>query len=342
MFDSEVVKQVSTKADARYPFARTMGRELLDWMKQAEPCIYDFAESARFLELEFGSDIEVMMNGMQKAITHRTPGYSLIANCHKPAFVESLRQWFGNIHRQRNARAYEVFASEIVQSGDCIVSFNYDVSLDSKLHQAGKWEVGDGYGFSADGLARGSRVKLLKLHGSINWFAVMFGGRTGGPFSLGSEGVFGRRPAFCDNDLTALGYQNVHDPLFPRNGTTAVPPLILPTNRKQFFFQTSLGKEWSSFWSKLWRQARNAVGKSDRIVLCGYGLYPIDRRGRSLLLKGECSAEIEVCCGGDSDRIVTELISHGRLARRAPETLFQNWVSLNRDAFHSTSVRQPE
>lgn len=102
---------------AGYPFARMMGRELLDWMKQAEPCFYDFAESARFLELEFGSNIEVMMNGMQKAITHRTPGYSLIANCHKPAFVESLRQWFGGIHRQRNARAYEVFASEIVQSG---------------------------------------------------------------------------------------------------------------------------------------------------------------------------------------------------------------------------------
>jgi hypothetical protein len=304
-----------------------MGRELLDWMKNAEPCIYDYADSARFLEAEYGSDIEAIMNGMQRTIRRRASGYSLIANCHKPAFIEALRQWFCEIHRQHQARAYEQFANEVVQPGDCIISFNYDISLDSKLHQAGKWEIGDGYGFPADGLAGGSLVRLLKLHGSINWFAVMFGGITVGAFPIGSEGVFGKRPAFSDGDLTALGYPNVVDPHFPRGGATAILPLILPTNRKQFFFQTNLGREWAYFWNNLWRQARSAVRKSERIVLCGYGLYPIDRRGCNLLLKGTCSAEIEVCSGGDSDRIVAELISHGRRAHRAQETMFESWVS---------------
>ena len=296
-------------------------------MESAEPCIYDFAESARFLEAEYGSDIEALMKGMQRTIRRRAPGYSVIANCHKPAFIEALRQWFGVIHRQHQACAYRLFANEAVQPGDCIISFNYDISLDSKLHQSGKWEVGDGYGFSADGLPTGSSVTLLKLHGSINWFAIMFGGMTGGSFSLGTEGVFGRRPALSDGDLAALCYQNVVDPLFPRGGSAAILPLILPTNRKQFFFQTNLGREWSCFWNNLWRQARSAVSKSDRIVVCGYGLYPIDRRGCNLLLKGKCSAEIEVCCGGGSDRIVAELISHGRRAHRAQETLFESWVS---------------
>lgn len=323
---------------AGYPFAKSMGRELLDWMKNAEPCFFDFAESARFLEEEYGCDIEALMNGMKRAIRRRESGYSQIANCHKPAFVEALRQWFGEIHRRNPSRAYEQFANEVVQPEDCIASFNYDISLDSKLHQTGKWEVGDGYGFSADGLTRGSLVKLLKLHGSINWFAIMFGGMTVGTFPIGSDGVFGRRPAFSDDDLTALGYPNVVDPQFPRGGTPAVPPLIFPTNRKQFFFQTNLGREWASFWNKLWKQARNAVSTAERIVVCGYGLYPIDTRGCNLLLKGKCSGEVEVCCGSDSDRIVAELISHGRRAHRAQETLFENWVASRTADFTSSSA----
>ena len=312
---------------AGYPFAKSMGRELFDWMKSAQSCHFDFAESARILEAQYGIDIETVMNGMQRAIRRRASGYSLIANCHKPAFVEALRQWFCEIHQRDQSDAYEQFANEVVRPGDCIVSFNYDISLDSKLHHAGKWEVGDGYGFSVDGLAQGSLVKLLKLHGSINWFAILFGGVTNGPFTIGSDGAFGRRPALSDADLAALGYTDVVDPRFPRGGAAAVLPLILPTNRKQFFYQTNLGKEWASFWNNLWRQARKAVSEAKLIVVCGYGLYPIDRRGCNLLLKGKCSGEIEICCGGDSDRILAELVSHGRRARIAHETRFENWVA---------------
>ena len=88
-------------------------------------------------------------------------------------------------------------------------------------------------------------MRLLKLHGSINWFATLFGGRTG--FFVAPDGAFGARPAFCDDDLTALGYSGVMDPLFPRAGSAAIPPLILPTNRKKFHFATNLGPEWVRF-----------------------------------------------------------------------------------------------
>ena len=39
---------------------------------------------------------------------------------------------------------------------------------------------------------------------------------------------------------------DIFDPLFPRQGAAAEQPLIFPTNRKQFFFQTNLGREWAA------------------------------------------------------------------------------------------------
>ena len=47
--------------------------------------------------------------------------------------------------------------------GDTVITFNYDVSLDSKLRQSGKWAIGDGYGFRVEGLPTGSTVRLLKM-----------------------------------------------------------------------------------------------------------------------------------------------------------------------------------
>ncbi len=226
-----------------------------------------------------------------------------MANVHKPALVQAVREWFGEIHQRDQAHSYELFASKIVQPGTGVVTFNYDVSLDSCLRRAGKWAVGDGYGFKAEGLPGGSTVELLKLHGSMNWLAVMFGGITSGGFLLPAQVVFGDRPAIPNGDLSALGYVNVVDPLWPQNGTTAQLPMILPTSRKRFYFDTNLGREWGSFPGiRLWRSARTAIRTSDRIVVCGYGLFPIDRRGCDLLLKGELSGEIEVCSWSDTDR----------------------------------------
>ena len=51
----------------------------------------------------------------------------------------------------------------------------------------------------------------------------------------------------AEGDLSALGYDSISDPLFPKTDAGAVPPMILPTSRKQFFFQTNVGKEWGAF-----------------------------------------------------------------------------------------------
>jgi hypothetical protein len=311
---------------AGYPFVKSMGADLLEWMRVPRETVYfDFAASADFLEERFGDNIEDLFNGVQAEIDQREPGYSLYATIYKPCVIEAMRQWFADIHRNHPASAYERFAAEIVKPGDTVVTFNYDVALDSALRRSGKWCVGDGYGFKAKGLPQGSAVKILKLHGSINWLAILFGGMTGS-FAMPREGAFGSRPAFGTDDLNDLGYPDLIDPRLSRT-SSAVQPLIVPTNHKQFFFQTNLGREWEGLWKRLWSRARRAVQKSERVVVSGYGMYPIDRRGRNLLLRGRVEGEIEVCCGGDSARIVEELQGHGRRAHQAEQTFFEDWVS---------------
>jgi len=170
---------------AGYPFVKSMGKELLGWMRLPRESTYcDFAQLADFLEEQFGSDIEDLFNGIQAEIDDQRPGYSLFATIYKPCLVEAMRQWFADIQRQNPGLSYEKFALEIVKPGDQIITFNYDISLDAKMRESGKWSVGDGYGFTAQGLPMKSTVKIFKLHGSINWLAVLFEGRISGPFAL--------------------------------------------------------------------------------------------------------------------------------------------------------------
>ncbi|HTF69519.1 MAG TPA: hypothetical protein VK638_43255 [Edaphobacter sp.] len=191
---------------AGYPFVRTLGSELLAWMKVPRDLVsLDFADAAAFIERGFGNNIEDIFNGVQERISHRGDGWVLLANHHKPALIEAMRQWFAEIHRSHATLAYERFAANIVRPGDTVITFNYDVALDSKLQRCGKWLVGDGYGFPVEPLPAGSTVRILKLHGSINWLAVLFGGSRG-PFAVSTEGAFGRRPVFGSDDLSALGY----------------------------------------------------------------------------------------------------------------------------------------
>jgi hypothetical protein len=308
-----------------------MGAELFAWMRRPrEAMVYDFVECADELEARFGDNIESVLKGIDEEIRQLGKGRTVFANYHRPALIEAMREWFADIHRDHEAPTYDQFAREIVQPGDHIITFNYDVALDACLRRAGKWCIGDGYGFPVEGLPCGSAVSILKVHGSINWFAILFQGMTG--VFASSGGALGRRPAFCDNDLSALGYAGIIDPLFPRRGAGAMPPLILPTSRKRFYFQSNLGREWEGFWNRLWRKARGALRESERIVICGYGLQPIDRRGCNLLLRGSLEGEVEVCSGSESSRIVEELQAHGRNAHCASQLFFEEWVSAQTNA----------
>ena len=79
--------------------------------------------------------------------------------------------------------AYHARIAEILQSGDAIISYNYDTVIDTALKEHGtlRWRPAEGYGLNVTGggahwtpgtvVGRPARtsIRLLKMHGSLNW-----------------------------------------------------------------------------------------------------------------------------------------------------------------------------
>lgn len=60
----------------------------------------------------------------------------------------------------------------IVKPGDVILTFNWDILHEVIFWRSGLWSYRDGYGFQCDGQGQrvgSSKVRMLKLHGSVNW-----------------------------------------------------------------------------------------------------------------------------------------------------------------------------
>ena len=329
--------------DAGYPFAKDMGRGLLSWMEQAQPeGLCDFSGSASFLREAFADaeDIESLLEQMEQVTTPSnatSPRERMlaarIANVDRPTLIHGLRRWFEQIDRESSNSSYRHFAEKVIQPNDTVITFNYDVSLDKELKRVGLWEVGDGYGFEIESLPASSRVALLKLHGSINWRALLFGGRRGGLAVNDVDRSLGRRPVLFDYDLKTLGYDHAVDSRLPRDReVAAIDSMVLPVHEKQFFFRTSFGDEWASFWDSLWRKAAAALRTSDRIILCGYSLLPVDERACKMLLEDkELTVPFEVCCGNDSEAIVDRLRTFGRNACVSDHSFFADWVTARAD-----------
>jgi hypothetical protein len=158
--------------------------------------------------------------------------------------------------REQTADLYERLVADRITACDNVLTFNYDLALERELQKARLWEINDGYGFSLgiDGTPP-SRVKVLKLHGSVNWWGSLFQGRKG--FFQVAGNVFGDRPIRLDsNDFEYLGCSGVRDPESVQVGRGgAIPAIVMPTRRKQFFEPTSL----EPFWRELWEQAEEVL-----------------------------------------------------------------------------------
>jgi len=328
--------------DAGYPLAKTMASELFEWMKRPthDPDSYAarYPATVRFLEETFApaENVEDLVtaihnlidqyeNGSREQRTRRT----LVANEYG-VFKNAVRAWFGEIQRgvALNSSAYREFARNVVVPGDCIIAFNYDVSLERELRMAGKFEVGDGYGFPIEGLPGKSATKVLKLHGSTNWLALLFGGLTSGSSAFKIGNTLGARPVIPKNELSFLGYDDAVDPAFGRGGA-ALPVMIFPARSKDFYFAPNTGIEYEEFWNKLWWQATKALESAARVVICGYSLLSVDERARKHLLNNpKKSAEIVVASGEDTDRILRDYRDAGYAgAVAAEEVFFEKWVA---------------
>jgi hypothetical protein len=321
---------------AGYPLARSMGPDLLAWMRSQTTSMQDYPVIAAQIEETFPQfeDLDDLFEQMKKLIRDYEDGTdeqrqirSLVANGQRPATEEAIREWFLAVRRGEQRGAYTDFAINIVQHDDYVLTFNYDVSLDRRLREAGKWEIGDGYGFAVAGLKANSPTKLLKLHGSTNWLALMDGLPRNGPAQVSC--VFASpRPAFGKRELDFLGYPDERDPIFPSE-CTALPAMVLGRN-KEFYFDTNLGAEWVEFWQGLWQQAEAALACAERIVICGYSLPTVDVAACDLLLNApRRDAEIIVLSGRRrTNEIISEYRGRGFTSiRAADQHTFEERVS---------------
>jgi len=297
--------------DVGYPLASEMGDQLLDFMlKSSNSWI---RASAEFLIDTFGksANIEDLITELQSRIDQLQAAQSVEDRAQRMRLGNrrgflgtALREWFREIHL-RSAPSYATFAEKIAQPGDVIITFNYDDSLERELKRAGKWDISQGYGFPLGTAECASDVQILKLHGSVNWLVSIFGGATGGTFMVNPSSSLGNHPVIHRADLEFLGYQGFSGHTYQSGG--AFPCLILPGRTKEFYYDTSMGREYEEFWGHLWSQAVTALKQCEKIALCGYSLLPVDQRARNMLLQfPRKEASIEIVCGDQTERIAND------------------------------------
>jgi hypothetical protein len=294
---------------AGYPLTAGLGDHLLDWARQNDAFMWRGYLEELFEQYGSLADLERILtelherpNGSPAAAWSKMHCGSTIMGI-KVAIPELFNSVRGKWIPGRDL--YGEFARRMIRDGDTIVTFNYDLACERALRTEGAWEIGDGYGFSLGaGITPPSKTKVLKLHGSCNWLGMLFDGN----MSLSQvSDVYGPRPClFGDRDFTYLGYsEQVRDPL--RRGITrtgANPALILPTLHKDFFHQTSFGREWEPFWNYIWEQAQQSLRSAEKIVVIGYSMPVADERARELLLKhSNPNAEILVFSGSRTGAI---------------------------------------
>ncbi len=147
---------------------------------------------------------------------------------------------------------------------DTIITLNYDTTLDSALVRSG-WDPRVGYGLMggtqkvkwrvpmASLSPRMSRVRLLKLHGSVNWFV---------------RGSYGRLSRVFDNKPAIVTKPR-------RNERAGHIRQIVPPIFGKFFGH--------KHWGKLWLQAFTALCEADMVVVVGCSLIQTDFHLRALV-----------------------------------------------------------
>ena len=224
--------------------------------------------------------------------------------------VSAVREFFYDLESHRAAdAAYDCFAQQRVSEDDTLITFNYDVSLESALKRAGRWDIGSGYGFTMFADRPRSSLTLFKLHGSVNWFQA--------PMQNALP------PLMFSRDLELLGYQDVRDSRIRDDviGVNETGTLILPDTDKQFY--------WEHLWQPLWESAAARLRGVEELFVHGYSMPPADARARRLLFDNvNPGTPIHIFCRGASEGIASEFRQAGFSdVRPNSEVRFEVWAS---------------
>jgi len=315
---------------AGYPPAARLGTDLAAWAERDDTEGPQFRDDLMKLREEFGEIFD-----FERIVTTLREDLAAKRRKRLPDFGTAISKFFDSI-RNAPAALYDRLAAERIQSSDVVITFNYDMAIERSLKGAGLWEITTGYGRALEiGTDPISPVKVLKLHGSTNWWGSIFGGARG--FSVAQDSIGDRPLLYFDPDFRYLGYADLRDPRAPRS-SGLLSGLILPTLNKDFYYKTDFGNEWERFWDYLWLEAEAALRAADEIVIIGYSMPLADERARTLLLcNSNRSARIVVCSHTQSQRIVGEFRQHGFTELKTPlGGTFESYLSGAADSGRSS------
>ena len=239
-------------------------------------------------------DLEKVLTFLSAApLDHRTIPFE-----HRPIIYDELIEIIVRVlsdaskedpESQLIKEAYERFAAHLNDTSSTVITFNYDLLIESLLMRTHKWHTYDGYGVNIpvayDAMPTSPHtimkqrlqdvttlkwpsVTLLKLHGSINWVRPTMTGDRGDdiyqiPFREGiSQSDFALRTDFGA-------------PFTLRFKPVIVPPVLDKT-----------------FWLKnpsfrvIWNMAMEAIDEADRITFIGYSLPLTDFMAEFLFRQG--------------------------------------------------------
>ncbi len=218
----------------------------------------------------------------------------------------ALEHYFAWRHRQdygqpeKNGWSVLGALADKIETGDAVITFNYDATIERVLLGRGKWSPRDGYGF--DLVFQRSKfdkevvefdrsaVLVLHLHGATGWyhrplFAPNYFPPVGGGGAL-PRSAFGPAPLETDISLDTqflecLGISNV-DACLPSNAPVADERhVVLHPSFLKDYENTDTG---SRVLLKIWRRAAEALRLAEHVFIIGYSLPNADVAVLTLLL----------------------------------------------------------
>ena len=313
---------------AGYPLAAQMGNCLRAWIETLPPEHHYRSRLEQVSKLYGGlEDFEsILADLMTAAPGSRAASLGVTRPYLLSDLKEAVRDHFDSI-RSAPAPLYDNLG-RVLRQGDVVITFNYDLGVERALRAAGLWDIRTGYGFSVEAAEQPSPVGVLKLHGSTNWRALLFGGMTG--FFAGGGNSLGNRPVlFFRPDLEYLGSTDFVDPRCVRlDSAASLPAMIMPALPKTFHFATTYGAEWKEFWDALWGRAERAIGNADELAIIGYSLPIADERARAMLLGSANKAvRLSICCGKATASLEQEFRERGFTKIQSGSATFDGFLA---------------
>lgn len=224
------------------------------------------------LNLAFGVHAQSESNGITADLT----GKPLFAN-YTTSRLREIRSDIGNylyltlINDNANKKLLDKIFDVFLNKCSAIITFNYDLIVEKYLYRNKIWFPRDGYGFipirlpkiSPPYLHQLSQIKILKMHGSLNWE----------PSSL-YQSNFQLKWFDDDNNYFFPGYlENEEKRNFRYQGAFSSDGWILPSWIKQFSYNEII---------QVWNQAFKFLNMAEEVIFIGYSMPKADAAVYSL------------------------------------------------------------